>query len=159
MLFQAPDPPRGRHDLRLRLAVWRGRARLDAALAEGRDPADDPALALRAVQLTKPSTRLALASTIRNLIDAAEEPPEAWSGGDCRPPLQRQALLAAHDDLQAIADRLGRAGDIPPQAAALGASLVWDSASPMYATNADTSVASVAHAVIRALDARASARD
>src|SRR5204863_1214712 len=83
------------NDIRLRLRVWSRRTRLDAMLAQGHDPGEDPALALRADQLTRPSTRRALARTLWNLLDAAEEPPGAWTRGDPRPPLQRESLLAA----------------------------------------------------------------
>lgn len=112
----------------LRLRTLTRRASLDAALAEGVDPCSDPLLALRAEQLTSQPTRQAIARTIRNLLDAADEP---WHGS--RPPLQSGDVLAARDELLAVARCLEGPEPMSPQAAALAAQLVWDSASPIYA--------------------------
>ena len=112
----------------LRLRTLSRRASLDAALAEGADPSGDPLLALRAQQLTSPSTRQAIARTIRNLLDAADEP---WYGA--RPPLQAQDVLAARAELLAVARRLEGPEPLSPQTVALAAQLVWDCASPVYA--------------------------
>jgi hypothetical protein len=125
----------------LRLQVARHQARLDAALAQGADPADDPTLALCAQQLTRSSTRRAIANTLRNVLDAAEEPPDTWPPGGPRPPLQRADVLAARYDLRALADRLSQPGDASVGAVALGALPVWDPTSPLSAERTDTSVA------------------
>jgi len=141
----------------LRLRTLGRRSRLDAALAEGADPTEDPALAVRAQQLIAPSTRRAIASTIRNVLEAAEEPRQSWRGGGPRPPLQSEAVLAARDELIAVAHRLSGVGTISPQAAALAAQLVWDSASPIYAES-DFSVWEWARTVLRACPADARER-
>jgi hypothetical protein len=112
----------------LRLRTLTRRARLDAALAEGVDPGADPLLALRAEQLTSHAVREAIARTIHNLIDAAEEP---WHGS--RPPLQRDDVLAAREELLAVARRLEGPEPMSPQTVALASQLVWDCASPVYA--------------------------
>jgi hypothetical protein len=109
----------------------RRRPRLDAALADGADPEAEPALALRARQLTEPRARRAMASALRSILEAAEEPPDARSLGGPRPPLQREAILADRAHLLALAARLRE--PVPPQAAAMASLLVWDSASPLYA--------------------------
>jgi ribonuclease D len=137
--------------LRLRLQVARQQTRLDTELAEGANPADDPALALRAQQLTEDSTRRALGNTLQNLLDAAEEPPQAWGPAGPRPPLQRDAILAARDQLLALADQLRQRDDISPQATALAALLVWDSASPIYTDQQDTTVAQWSNRIFSAL--------
>jgi hypothetical protein len=121
------------NDLILRLRTVGKRSDLDAEIAAGADPSRDPALGLRAQQLTGAATRTAIATTIHHLIEAAEEPPEAWRHHSPRPPLQREAVLAARAELQAIADRLCGPGEISPRVAALAAQLVWDSGSPVYA--------------------------
>jgi hypothetical protein len=125
----------GMKHLLLRARAFRRRSDLDADLAAGVDPSGDPALALRARQLTGASTRGAIACTIHHLLDAAEEPPDAWRANGPRPPLQRDALLACRDDLLAIADRIAGTDQVSPRTAALLAQLVWDSASPIYADN------------------------
>jgi hypothetical protein len=131
----------------LRIKTFGRRARLDAALAEGADPGADPALALRAQQLTEPATCRAIATTIHNLLDAAEEPRHAWGS---EPPLRQEAVLAARDELTAIARRLSDAGAISPQAAALAAQFVWDAASPIY-SEADFSVWEWAQVILERL--------
>jgi hypothetical protein len=111
-----------------RLRTLGRRAHLDAALAEGADPEQDPLLELRAQELTSDATRRAISRTIHNLLDAAEEP---WHGS--RPPLQADDVLAAREELVSLAERLVGPNPISPQAAALAARLVWDCASPIYA--------------------------
>ena len=127
--------------LGLRLRVAQHRTQLDTALAEDADPGADPALALRARQLADPSTLRAIGSALDNILDDAERWPEDWSLGGPRPPLQREAILAARDELHALAARLREGGGVSPQAAALAALLVWDSASPIYADRPGTTVA------------------
>jgi hypothetical protein len=140
VLLHAPSEPR-RESLRLRLNVWRCRPRLDEALAEGADPGTDETLALRARQLVAPTTRSAIARTLGNLLDAADEPVDSWGGYGPRPPLQREQVLAARDGMCALADELTRPSSVSPQAVALAARLVWDSSSPIYARDSEASVA------------------
>jgi hypothetical protein len=152
-LQHSDDEDSTRAPVRLRLAVWRRRARLDAALANGEDPVGDAALALRARQLTRLSTRRDIARTIRDIVDAADEPSAARGGEGPRPRLRRDAVFAARRGLVELADRLATVGTVPPQAAALAAALVWDSASPAYSSDADTTVARWVDTAIAALDA------
>jgi hypothetical protein len=134
--------------LRLGLQVARQRARLDAALAEGAEAVADPALALRAHQLTRESTRRAIANTLINLLDAAEEPPATWAPSGPRPPIQRHAILAGRDEIVTLAHRLREPVDVSPQAAALAALLVWDPASPLYTDQQDATVAGWAYRIL-----------
>ena len=136
--------------MRLRFAVWRNRGRLDAELAAGLDPDGDALLAARAEQITSAASRRALAQTLRNVLDAAEEPPDGWPSA--RPPLQRDEVLAAREDLEALADRLSDPRSVRPQGAACAVALVWDSASPVYAASEDGSVAELARDVLEVLD-------
>src|SRR5207244_8232903 len=108
---------RGKLDrIRLRLRVARQRTRLDAALAEGDDPDTDPALALRARQLTALATRRAIANAITNILDAAEEHPSKWAPGGPRPPLQRDQIVASQDALLRVADHLADRAFVPVRA-------------------------------------------
>jgi hypothetical protein len=138
------------HGIGLRFTVWWQRTRLDAELAAGLDPAGDELLEARAEQLTSAASRRALARTLRQVLDAAEEPPAGW--GSARPPLQREAVLAAREDLAALADRLSDPRDVPPQGVACAAALVWDSASPIYAVYENGSLPELAHDMLEALD-------
>lgn len=119
------------NDLMLRARTVARRSHLDAELAAGADPARDPALGLRARQLTGTVTRAAIATTIHHVLEDAERP--APTQLVSRPPLQREAILAARADLLAIADRLTGPAQVTARAAALAAQLVWDSGSPVYA--------------------------
>ena len=153
VLLLAPNP---RHStierLELRLRVWRRRTRLDAALADGAAPTDEPALALRAEQLTRMPTRRSIANALQNLLEAAEAPAEAWGMDGPRPPLKGGAVIDAREELLTLSDRLRAPGAIRPQGAALAALMVFDSASPVYATRTGTSVAHWAETAIDAMD-------
>jgi hypothetical protein len=152
VLLYAPHTKQRADDgLRLRLRVWRERERLDDALAAGVDADADPALARRARQLTELSARRRMASTVRNLLDAAQEPPSVWGPEGPRPPLRRTAVLAAHDELLVLADRLAEPTDVPPKAAALFALMASDSGSPLYTPSPGTTVREWAGAVLDAL--------
>jgi hypothetical protein len=135
--------------MRLRFAVWRRRTRLDAELAAGRDPDGDALLAARAEQITSTAARQALARTLLNVLDAAEEPPEAWVSA--RPPLRREEVLAARPELEELADRLSDPRDVLPQGAACAVALVWDSASPVYAVYDDGPLSQLARDVLNSL--------
>lgn len=135
--------------MRLRFAVWRRRARLDAELAAGLDPDGDALLAVRAEQLTSTASRRALVRSLGNVLDGAEGPPDGWASS--RAPLQREQVLAARDDLAALADRLSDPCAVRPQGAACAAALVWDSASPVYAAYEDGSVSDIARDVLNSL--------
>jgi hypothetical protein len=150
-LYAPHTKQRADDGLRLRLRVWRERERLDDALAAGVDADADPALARRARQLTELSARRRMASTVRNLLDAAQEPPSVWGPEGPRPPLRRTAVLAAHDELLVLADRLAEPTDVSPKAAALFALMAWDSGSPLYASSPGTTVREWASAVLDAL--------
>ena len=136
------------HATRLRARVALQRIELDRALADGADPSGDPALGLRADQLTDPRTRRGIASALGHILDAAEEPPETWGPNGSRPPLQRDDVLAAREVLLAVAARLHEPGFVPARAVALAAVLVWDSASPTYAPGTGATVARFAETIL-----------
>jgi hypothetical protein len=57
----------------LRLHVLAHRGRLDRLLAEGRSPATDPELAIRAAQLARPRFRARLAASLRDAVCALDD--------------------------------------------------------------------------------------
>ena len=100
-------------------------------------------------QLTARSTRCAIAGTIADLLSAAEQSRPKQSALTALAPApawQRDPRLAA--ELRALADALEGPHPLSPQAAALAAWLVWDSASPMYAVGLHSSIADVADAIL-----------
>ena len=126
--------------LRLRVRVIRDRGPLDTALAEGAQPDRDSRIAVRARALSSPQARRRLATMIGDLLDAAEEPPDAFSPRGSQPPLQRESIRVARPELQELAARLAAPHPMPVQAIALTALLVWDAASPMYTVRDDATV-------------------
>ena len=126
--------------LRLRVRVIRDRGPLDTALAEGAQPDRDSRIAVRARALSSPQARRRLATMIGDLLDAAEEPPDAFSPRGSQPPLQRESIRVARPELQELAARLAALHPMPVQAIALTALLVWDAASPMYTVRDDATV-------------------
>jgi hypothetical protein len=57
----------------LRLQVLVHRRRLDRLLAEGRSPATDPQLAIRATQLLRPAVRARLAALLRDAVCSLDD--------------------------------------------------------------------------------------
>jgi hypothetical protein len=136
--------------LRLPLQVIRDRGPLDTALAEGVQPDGDSHLAVRARALSSPQARRRLATTIGDLLDAAEKPPDPFGRQGSQPPLQRESIRAARPELQELAARLQAPHPIPVQAIALTALLVWDAASPVYTLRDDATVIGWALAAVDA---------
>jgi hypothetical protein len=77
-------------------------------------------------------TRRALAASLQNLLDAAEEPDTVWRCYGVATPVSRHAILAAHDDLLALSNRLSDSAPASLRGLALAALLVADETSPMY---------------------------
>jgi hypothetical protein len=105
---------------------------LDRALAEGADPNLSPALAERARQLTHDGTRRALAASVANLLDAAEEPDAVWQCHGISTPLRRSAILHAREDLLMLSWRLTDARPAAVRGLALASLLIADEGSPLY---------------------------
>jgi hypothetical protein len=106
-----------------------GRAGLDRMLAAGADPREDPKLGRRARKLTSPRFRAGLAAGIRNVVDAAEEPPRALSS---QAPLARGEILHERALLLDLATDLCGDDEVSPRGVALVERLLADGASPIY---------------------------
>ena len=114
--------------LRLRVLVHRGR--LDRLIAEGRDPATDPQLSLRATQLARPALRATLARSLLNAVRAVDNsatsrlpsphiPVDAASVRACSPEL--------YDLARALTDLIPHVRGV-----AITRVLITDGASPLY---------------------------
>jgi hypothetical protein len=111
--------------------VWLRKGSLDSRLAAGADPAASPELERRARQLASPRFRAGLAASIRNLIDAAEEPPRGLSSAV---PLRRREILRDRELLLELAADLELGDDLRPRGIALVERLLTDGTnSPVYA--------------------------
>ena len=114
----------------LRLRVLVHRSRLDRLIAEGRDPATDPQLSLRAAQLGRPALRATLARSLFNAVRTVDNsaisrfpsphiPVAAASVRACSPEL--------HDLARALTDVVARERGV-----AITRVLITDGASPLY---------------------------
>jgi hypothetical protein len=113
--------------LRVRVALLR--RRLDAALADGADPAASPELTLRARQLTSGSAREALADSIDSILSEVDRPGRSNPG---RVPVVRQEVLGARPRLIDLERRL-REGRCRAQGVVLIRRLLSDGTGPLYA--------------------------
>jgi hypothetical protein len=102
---------------------------LDRRLAEGERPDGDPALELRASQLTSEKARRRLAGSLRRTVELAPEPMRPGSTA----PLDRWAVLADRDRLIEIANRLDSSQPVGVRGVAMISDLLSDGASPLYA--------------------------
>jgi hypothetical protein len=117
--------------------VWLRRGSLDRSLAAGADPGTSPELACRARQLTSPRFRAGLAASIRNLIDAAEEPRRGLSSAV---PIQRREILDESGLLLELAADLESPDRLQPRGIALIERLLTNGDSPAYMFSPETSL-------------------
>ena len=117
--------------------VWLRRGSLDRSLAAGAHPAASPELSWRARQLASRRYRCGLAASIRNLIEAAEEPPRGFSSAV---PVQRRDILADRPLLLEIADDLESQQELKPRGIVLVERLITDGNSPVYMSSPEGSL-------------------
>jgi hypothetical protein len=109
------------------VARWRA-PHLDDELARGADPDGSPLLALRARRLLSARVRASFARELRGIVDEARSGPHRLTRVE--PP--RRQVMAAADDLEALADRLGSAGLLSVRGVAEVAVLLRDGRGPLY---------------------------
>jgi hypothetical protein len=149
MHSSSPHAPFAAPSRRLRLRVWWRRVELTSELAEGADPDGSPELSLTAHRLIGTSSRSRLADGVDRLLRSAARP---HAPGSLRGPLNRSGVLAARDELAALAERLRRPAPAPAHAVALAAVLVGAGTSPVYSPLARSSVERLAADARHAFD-------
>jgi hypothetical protein len=114
--------------LRLQVLVHRGQ--LDRLLAEGRDPATDPRLAMRAAQLARPAVRARLAASLRDAVCSLDDSALAQY---LRPeaPVAAASVRACAQEIDELARALTSANP-RVQGVAIVRGLLTDSAGPLY---------------------------
>jgi hypothetical protein len=119
--------------LRVRLHRWR----LDRELADGgvRDGSD--AHALRARQLSDPTTRRRLSGSLRRLVADAEKAGRALPSATL---VRREAVIGWREALLGLAERLERPAAVNPRGIARVLVLLTDGSSPFYSAGAERSV-------------------
>jgi hypothetical protein len=124
----APLPRRAVARRAAGLRAWLRQDQLDEALADGADPWTSGELMIRAAELTSPTTRHKLASSIDALVALAEQGPPVSRLVSIR----RSAVLAERDTLAALATRLRAPAPVSVTCVALLARLLWQGAGPLY---------------------------
>jgi hypothetical protein len=133
MMTTSPTVPR-------RIKVFFARARLDRELASGLAPDETVEHALRAAQLLSARNRLGLAASIEHVLQAAEEPPRAYSAAV---PLRRREVLEARPGLLQLAQRLRSGEPVNVRGVVEARELLLDGGSPLYAPSATDVVTEV----------------
>jgi hypothetical protein len=139
----------GRLTLR-RVSPWRRllarafAASLDRQLAAGARPEENALLAARALFLTSPSYRRALAASLRRLLALSASPQAprrpaagARSAGPFRPylPVRQDRIARSAPQLTGLADCLTARGPAPARGVALVGQLLADGGGPLYRAN------------------------
>ncbi len=135
-LLELPAARRGAGDrpasALLHLLVLAQRTRLDRLLAQGRSPATDPRLALRAAQLGRPALRAGVAAALRDAVRSIDESALALRR---RPqvPVEASSVRACASELGDLARALT---DVNPhvQGVAIAYHLLADGLGPLYVT-------------------------
>ena len=126
-----------RRRLALRLRVWLRRPALTEALAAGSDPDASPELIQVAHELVGAGTKRRLANAVDRVLRDAAEPPVPWRAAV---PLNRRGIMAARDELAALAERLRAPAPVPAHGMAFAERLLSDGSSPLYHRTASHSV-------------------
>ena len=138
---RATGPAGDRARVRDRLvARWRAH-RLDRELADGVAPEAGAGLSVLARTLLEPPVRAALARQVRHIVRDASSG-RVSLGSQVRPP--RLAVLAAADELDALADRLLAPDPVDARGVAQVRVLLSDGAGPLYYRGATEDLRSAA---------------
>jgi hypothetical protein len=133
--------------LRLRVRLWR--RRIDADLADGRLHGGENH-ALRAAQLATEASPRNLARSLREVVDAAENPRTEMLGSTAL--IDRHAVLGWLGGLLGLAERLERSGPICPCGVARGVTLISDGMGPLYNPASERSLGEVIWSIADGLD-------
>ena len=118
----------------LRLRVFWSHWSLDTKLAEGVDPASDPALILRGAQLRSRRHRRRLAASVERLVKEANA--QRLPAFTVAVPVVREPILEARDSLLFLAYLLRYADRIRPRGVAMVQRLLTDGGSMLYTDTA-----------------------
>jgi hypothetical protein len=124
-------PAKVRPSVALRLRVRWNAAQLDAALADGADPAASKSLALRAQQLADPKHRARIARSIGHLLELTERG-TAPQLSLTRAPFQPGRVEHSRPQLMELADRLEAVDSPPVKGLAMANLLVEDGTPALY---------------------------
>jgi hypothetical protein len=128
----------GEHpSLRLRLHVFRSRARLDREIAGGAVVLDSAARQLREAQLTTREERRGIAAVLRVVLDSAQERSTRGLPSRHR---DIQAVLDNRDGLLELIELLRAATPMSAQAVALAQALACERGSPLLSPDSERTI-------------------
>jgi hypothetical protein len=130
------------------LTRWRA-GDLDAQLAAGQPPEDDPQRAVRAAVLVEPANRRELAECWQAVLSRAARPPDPI---DSRVPLRRSQVLAADADIRRMIAGLCARSPVPARGVAIASGLLSDGTGPLYNDRCRQNLQAVIRSAIRHLD-------
>lgn len=114
----------------LQLRVFVNRRRLDRLIAEGRDPATDPQLSLRAAQLGRPTLRATLARSLLNAVRMSDNSSTSRLPSP-HIPVAAASVRACSAELHELARALTDV-NAGVRGVAIARVLITDGASPLY---------------------------
>jgi hypothetical protein len=141
-------PDATRPPLRVRLATWLRRPRLDAALADGADPAGSPLLAHRAAILVSRGNRNRLAGALRSGRESAARGPVPFSAAVA---VDAPAVVAVTPQLEELEALLRSPQPVYCPGMARAWHLVTDGCGPLYAPQSPAQLRDELDAVLAAL--------
>ena len=144
-------PAKVRPSVALRARVRWNAAQLDAALADGADPAASKSLALRAQQLADPRHRATIARSIDRLLELAERGATPQLSLT-RAPFQPDRVEHSRPQLMELADRLEAVDSPPVKGLAMATLLVEDGTAALYAHEPSDPLRPAVEAILAALD-------
>jgi hypothetical protein len=130
------------------VARWRAGS-LERELASGVAPESQPALALRARSLVAPTMRTGLARQVQRVVRDAQLGHRSLRA---RIPTRSRQVLAAADELEALADRLLAPGPVSARGVAQARVLLTDARSPLYHHGATEELHTTVARALRDLD-------
>jgi hypothetical protein len=146
----AVEPEKIRSGVALRLRVAWNAAQLDAALADGTDPAASKSLVLRAHQLADRKHRASIARSIERLLELTERggvPQLSLS----RAPFQPDRVEDSRPELMELVERLEAVDSPPIKGLAMANLLVEDGTGALYLHEPADPLRPVVKAVLAAL--------
>jgi len=124
--------------------------RLDRSLAAGVHPESDVLLALRAQRLACPRMRAELATTVRRLLRAADEPEHTLTRAPSMAVLQR--VRTTRTDLEALVEHLMAPVPVSARGVALVRMLLRDGSGPLFRYESRADLAAQVRRASDALD-------
>lgn len=113
------------------------RGRLDRQIAAGRLVGGSSAAALRCRQLSSAQERHAIAASLANILDAAEE---CQAEGSSRLMVEQAAVIDARDAIVLLIARLRGGETLEPRGLALARVLARDRRSPMFSPSSGPTI-------------------